>query len=360
VTTPPSIVPHSRPTIGQEEVQALLAVAGSGQLAQGPRVEEFERSVAALVGVAGGVAVHSGTAALELALLALGVGHGDEVILPSYVCAAPWLAVVRVGGQPRIVDIESTTYAIDPDSVRKALSPRTKAIVVPHMFGLPADLTRLRTLGVPLIEDCAQTLGATEAGHRVGSVGAVTICSFYATKLLCTGEGGMLLSNDRRLLDRGRALRDYDEAPTLDRSAFNRKMTDLQAALGLSQLRRYKAFLERRTAIAAAYQAALGQTRLTLPTVPPGRTHIFYRYVVRLPGGTVLDSLIERLEQRGVCCRRPVFRPLHRYLVLKGYPVSEEAYRTALSIPIYPSLTDEEVARTAHALCEELASGDRL
>lgn len=188
----------------------MLAVVGSGQLAQGPRVEEFERGVAALVGVAGGVAVHSGTAALELALLVLGVGQGDEVILPSYVCTAPWLAVVRVGGQPRIVDIESTTYAIDPDEARKVLSPRTKAIIVPHMFGLPADLTRLRMLGVPLIEDCAQTLGATEAGCWVGSVGAVTICSFYATKLLCTGEGGMLLSNDRRLLDKGRALRDYD------------------------------------------------------------------------------------------------------------------------------------------------------
>jgi len=337
----------------------LLAVAGSGQLAQGPRVEEFERGVAALVSLTGGVAVHSGTAALELALLVLGVGQGDEVILPSYVCTAPWLAVVRVGGQPRIVDIESTTYAIDPDEARKALSPRTKAIIVPHMFGLPADLTRLRMLGVPLIEDCAQTLGATEAGRLVGSIGAVTICSFYATKLLCTGEGGMLLSSDRRLLDKGRVLRDYDEAPTLDRSAFNRKMTDLQAALGLSQLKQYKAFLDRRARIAAVYQEALAQTGLTLPAIPPGRTHIFYRYVVRPLGGTSLDSIIERLERRGVCCRRPVFRPLHRYLGLDGYPVSEEAYRTALSIPIYPSLTDQEAARTTQALCEELASGDR-
>lgn len=198
----------------------------------------------------------------------MGVVHGDEVILPSYVCAAPWLAVVRVGAQPKIVDIEPDSYAIDPAAVKKVLSVRTSAIIVPHLFGLPADLTGLQSLGVPLIEDCAQTLGATEAGRQVGTVGAVTVCSFYATKLLCTGEGGMVLSHDQSLLERARALREYDEEPVLDDRAFNYKMTDLQAALGLSQLRRFPSFLERRREIAAAYRTAFSAARLGLPVVP--------------------------------------------------------------------------------------------
>lgn len=356
MTIPAPIIPHSRPTIGNEEVQALTAAVRSGQLAQGPRVKEFERGVAALVGVAGGVAVSSGTAALELALLVLGIGAGDEVILPSYVCAAPWLAVVRVGATPKIVDIEPASYAIDPAEAKKALSAHTRAIIVPHMFGLPADLTGLQALGLPLIEDCAQTLGATESGRQVGSVGAVTVCSFYATKLLCTGEGGMLLSNDRTFLEKGRALREYDEEPVLERASFNHKMTDLQAALGVSQLGRFHSFLDRRAVIAAAYRSALGQISLELPVIPPGRSHIYYRFAVRLTRGSrPLDEVMARLEQRGVQCRRPVFRSLHRYLGLEGYSVSEEAGRTVLSLPIYPSMTDEEIHRTIRALCEELA-----
>ena len=246
-------------------MQAIATVVRSGQLCLGACVQQFERGMAAFVGVSGGVAVSSGTAALELALRALGVGPGDEVILPSYVCAAPWLATVRVGAEPRVVDIDPTTYAIDPGRASKLLSARTKAIIVPHPFGLPADLTKLQTLGIPLIEDCAQTLGATEAGRPVGSVGVMAICSFYATKLLCVGEGGMVLSQDSALLEKCRALRDYDEAPSLDAAAYNYKMTDVQAALGLSQLARFRSFLDRRATIASAYQAALARTGLVLP-----------------------------------------------------------------------------------------------
>ena len=354
-----AMIPHSRPSLGDEDVQAVAAVLGSGQLAQGPRVEQFERAVAAFVGVNGGVAVSSGTAALELALLALGVGPGDEVILPSYVCAAPWLGVILIVARPRIVDIDLATFAIDPGATRKALSPRTRAIIVPHPFGLAADLTKLQTLGVPLVEDCAQTLGATVVGRQVGRVGQVTVCSFYATKLLCTGEGGMLLSNDEAILEKARALREYDEEPSLQAGSFNFKMTDLQAALGLSQLSRFRSFLERRAAIAAYYQRALGPTGVLLPTVPEGRTHIYYRYVVRLrpshDSQASMDALLTRMEHRGVQCRRPVFRALHRYLNLDGYPASEQASETALSVPIYPSMTDDEMTRTARMLCEELA-----
>ncbi len=194
------LISHSRPTLDRGDVRAVAQTVRSGWPAQGAHVEQFERRMAAFIGARGGVAVNSGTAALKLALLALGVTRGDDVILPSYVCAAPWLAVRSVGAVPTLVDIEPDSYAIDPVRVKKAMTKRTRAIIVPHLFGLPADLTRLQALHVPLIEDFAQALGVTERGRRVGSVGAAAICSFYATKLLCTGEGGMLLSRKPAIL----------------------------------------------------------------------------------------------------------------------------------------------------------------
>jgi len=356
-----AVIPHNRPTLGEDEANVLAGIIRSGHVVQGPRVEEFERAMAAFFGLQGGVAVNSGTSALEVALLALGVGPGDEVIMPSYVCAALYLATVRTGAEPRVVDIEPGTYAISPLMVEKAMSPRAKAIVVPHPFGLPADVPALQHFRVPIIEDCAQTLGATLRGQPVGTMGTVAICSFYATKLLCTGEGGMVLSNDRAVLDRARALREYDEAAKLDPATFNRKMTDLQAGLGLTQLSRLRSFLERRQALAAVYAQALDGAGVTLPAVPEGRTHIYYRYVIRVDlaapsrqGAKRLDTLLRRMERRGVQCRRPVFCPLHQYLGLDGFPESDRAYKTAVSVPLYPTLTDEEAARVARTLCEEL------
>lgn len=357
ISGPP--IAHSRPTLDAQDARAVAQAVRSGWLAQGARVEAFQRKMAAFVGVRGGVAVNSGTTALELALLAIGVKSGDEVILPSYVCAAPWLAVRRIGATPKLVDIEPDSYAIDPIQAKKALSKRTRAIIVPHLFGLPADLTRLQALHVPLIEDCAQTLGATERGRRVGSVGAAAVCSFYATKLLCTGEGGMLLSRKAVILEKGRVLREYDEEPLLVPGASNRKMTDLQAALGLSQVRRLRQFIRRRKVIAGMYRKAFAGTGVALPVIPPGRTHCYYRFVIRLQDGrhSALEKVMARLERRGVQCRRPVFRPLHRYLNfdLKGFPESEEAHRMALSLPIYPSMTDRMVRRVVTVLREELA-----
>jgi perosamine synthetase len=351
------MISHSRPTIETDEIQAAIEVLRSRQLAQGGMVEQFERGMAAYLGLAGGVAVHSGTAALEVALRALGVGPGDEVILPSYVCPAPLLAVQRVGAMPRVVDIDLDTFAIDPAAARLALTVKTKALIVPHLFGLPADLTALERLGVPIIEDCAQTLGAMEQGRAVGSVGLFTICSFYATKLLCTGEGGMVLSRDESLLERVRMLREYDEAPSLLQAATNLKMTDLQAAIGLVQLNHLAFFLERRNSLAEEYRATLNGTQLVLPSVPAGRTHVYYRFVVRLPDlrdqVDGVGSVIARLEGRGIQCRKPVFRSLHRYLEFDGFPASEEAERTALSIPLFPSLTDEDVAQVHVALRSE-------
>ncbi len=352
------MIPHSKPSLGPEEIRAVTEVLRSGHVTEGPVVAQFERGMAAYIGLHGGVAVHSGTVALELALRALGVGHGDNVILPSYVCSAPWLAVQRVGAQARIVDINPTTYNLDPQKVRKARTSRTRAIIVPHMFGLPADLTSLQSLDIPLIEDCAQTLGAMEQGRAVGSVGVLTVCSFYATKLLCTGEGGMVLSNDEALLERVRELREYDQAPSLNAAAFNCKMTDLQAAIGVAQLNQLGEFLERRASLAAVYREHLPQELFTLPTVPDGRTHVYYRFVVRLPKGLQsaddFGAYLSRLAHRGVHCRKPVFRPLHRYLELPDFPASDDVDAAAISLPIHPSLNDDTVRQVAQILQEEL------
>ncbi|RPH81814.1 MAG: DegT/DnrJ/EryC1/StrS family aminotransferase [Nitrospiraceae bacterium] len=359
MTTVATRIPHSRPAIDQEDLRAATDVLGSRQIAQGPVVERFERSMAGFFGLEGGVAVSSGTAALELALQALKIGAGDEVIMPSYVCAAPWLATQRVGVQATLVDIDLDTFNIDPLAARRAVTKKTRAIIVPHLFGLPADLTALERLGVPLIEDCAQTLGATEQGRPVGTVGRLTVCSFYATKLLCAGEGGMVLSNEGALLERVRSLREYDGAPTLDPSSFNLKLTDLQAALGLSQLGRFSAFQERRCFLAEAYRETLSSKAVVCPSVPLGRTHGYYRFVMRLPHAQTdpddFLNLISRLEQQGIHCRKPVFRPLHRYLHQSGFPRSDEADRTALSIPLYPDLTDGEVRQIQQSLVKALS-----
>lgn len=352
-------IPHSRLDLGQDDIRAVLHVLESGQVAKGPVVDQFERSMAAFVGVKGGVALSSGTASLEVALRAMGIGTGDEVIMPSYVCAAPWLATVRVGAQPQLVDIQLESFSIDPEKVEETRSAKTRALIVPHLFGLPADMRALEALDIPIIEDCAQTLAATAEGRPVGSIGSLAICSFYATKLLCAGEGGMVLSSDETLLERAKALREYDEKPGLEPASFNYKLTDLQAALGLNQLHRIQSFLDRRASIAAYYHLRLREQDLVLPAVPEGRTHIYYRFVVRIPrfrgNREGLARLVGRLEHRGVQCRRPVFRPLHQHLSLEGFPRTEEASETALSLPIYSSMTDEEVERTAQALIEELA-----
>lgn len=334
-----SRIPHSRVSLTRSDRRAVMGVLEAGALAQGEQVVSFERAMAAYLGLRGGVAVSSGTAALHLALLVTGVGEGDEVVLPSYVCTALLHAVEYVRARPRLVDCDPATYNIDPSGVRKVLGPKTKAIIAPHLFGLPADLEELQGLGVPLIEDCAHALGSRYHGRPVGTFGELCVLSFYATKLLATGEGGMVLSNSRRVLDRIRDLREYDEHPRY-RMRFNYKMTDIQAALGVSQLRRFDRALDARRRLARCYERGLRSLPLSLPSSPPDRSHIYYRYVMRVRGG--MGRLQRHLDRAGVVARRPVYRPLHRYLDLTGFPGSDEAWAHALSLPLYPSLTRGE------------------
>ena len=333
-------IPHSRPTLGEDEVRRVSAVIASGHIAQGPAVAEFERAFAAHIGTEDAVAVSSGTAALHLALMALGAGPGTEVIIPSFVCSALLHAVRYVDARPVLADIDPRTFNIDPEDVARRLTGRTCAIVVPHMFGLPAQTQRLLQLKVPIIEDCAQSLGSLSGDRPVGSLGHAGIFSFYATKMITTGEGGMLVSPSAEVRERARELREYDNK-TADILRFNYKMTDVQAALGLSQLKRLPAFVRRRREIASRYDLAFKELKPRRPV--PSSAHVYYRYVMQVDGDT--DALIERMRGFGIGCARPVFRPLHHAVDPGGCPKTQHAWERGLSLPIYPSLQEPEIER---------------
>ncbi len=332
------MIPHSKPSIDQRDCDEVLRVLRSGQIAQGEEVRKFEDAFASFIGVKAGAAASSGTAALHLAMTAMGIGKGDEVIIPSYVCSALLNALSYLEAVPVLADIQPGTYNIDPVDVRRRFTRRTAAIIVPHMFGLPADMDEILSLNVPVIEDCALSAGSRYKGHPTGGMGIVSVFSFYATKMLTTGEGGMVLSNNRPLIETIRDLNDYDGKPDFS-VRYNYKMTDFQAALGRSQLNRLEGFIERRKRIAAIYTEALEGMGCPTPVVPEDRDHVFYRYIL---SETPFD-FAEEMKRRGIECRKPVFRPLHRYLGLPGYPNADSAWSRSVSIPIYPGLADQEI-----------------
>jgi perosamine synthetase len=340
------MIPHSKVALEEEDLADVIGVLRSGQLAQGRVVSSLEERSASLIGVNHAVAVSSGTAALHLSLLSLGVGEGSEVILPSYVCTALLNAIHYVGAAPVLADIDPNTYNITSENIKKVVTDKTKAIIVPHMFGLPAHIDAILSLGIPVIEDCAHSVGATVNGRYVGSFGLVSILSFYATKMIGAGEGGMVLSNVHGLIEGIRDLRAYDEKEIYT-VRYNYKLTDIQAALAASQLKKLSTFIERRKEIAALYNHGLKRAGVTLPLVPEQRDHIYYRYVILLENSL---EFMKEMRKRGIECRRPVFMPLHRYLSLGGFPITDEVWEKAVSIPIYPSLKVEEAHRIVDAI----------
>ncbi len=335
------MISHSRPTLDQDDYRHVMNVMKSGMLVQGEQVVRFEENLSSFIGVKNGVAVSSGTAALHLSLIALGIGREDEVIIPSYVCPALLNAVMYVNAVPVIADINRSDFNIDADDLKKRITKKTRAIIVPHMFGLAAEIDRIISFGIPVIEDCAQSIGALYQGQYTGTFGVCSIFSFYATKMLATGEGGMVLSDDDGLIKIIRELRNYDEKDFYS-VRYNYKMTDIQAALGISQLKKVSSFIEKRKKIADLYDSTLQKKTFSIPEVPEERKHIYYRYVLLLDNAS---GFIKEMKRKGIECKRPVFKPLHRYLGLSGYPVTEEIWNKAVSIPIYPSLSDEELRR---------------
>lgn len=339
-------IPHSMPTLGQEEARGLQEVLASGNIATGEEVERFEQEMASYLDLRGGAATSSGTTALHLGLLALGVKEGDEVIIPSFTCSALLNAVNYCRATPVVVDVDEEQMNISFSSTQKALTKRTAAIVVAHMFGNPVeDMDDFLSLGPPLIEDCAQSLGATCRGRMTGTVGEIAMFSFYATKVITTGHGGMVVSRNDKLLERIMDLREYDKKGDY-KVRYNYCMTDLQARMGHIQLGKLPSFLKTREERAQLYDK---QIKGLEGVIVPRQGGIHYRYVVRIKGGK-LKRIIEQLHQGGIEAQQPVFCPLHRYLGLDGFEATEKVYAEALSLPIYPRLESEEVSSIALCL----------
>jgi perosamine synthetase len=324
------MIPHSRPTIIGEEAEAMARVLASGQLAQGREVEAFEHECATRLGRKHGVAVNSGTAALHLALLVLGAGEGDTVALPSYACASLAQAVAWQGANSLLGDVDdhfNLDAATIPDDVT--------AVIVTHLFGATATLPK----HPKVVEDLAQSFGGD-----TGRGSAVAITSFYATKVLTTGEGGMLFTDDDGLAEMARDRRDYDNRDDFQiRYAY--KMTEFQAAMGRVQLRHLPSFLSRRREIAERYHESFGGLPLILPRK---ERHIYFRYVVSVPEAT---DLIDWLRAREIGAARPVHRPAHHTLG-GAFQGSEQAHRQNVSLPIYPGMTEEEVSRVVECVVQ--------
>jgi dTDP-4-amino-4,6-dideoxygalactose transaminase len=354
--------------IGDEVRAAVEAVFARQQFILGPEVEALEREVARLCGVGYGVGVASGTDALALALRAAGVGPGDEVIVPAFTFVATASAVSQLGATPRFADIDPATFNLDPAHLELQITPRARAIVPVHLFGQPAEIGAVleiaRFHNLFVIEDAAQAIGATYKGRPVGSFGLAGCLSFYPTKNLGgAGDGGMIVTDSADLAARLRALRDHGQTTryTSAETGWNSRLDELQAAVLRVKLRHLKQWTARRQAHAARYTELLG----AIPGVEPPRTaplatHVFHQYTVRVPSR---DRVREAVAARGISTGLYYPLPLHlqpAYAALghrKGnYPVSEQAAREVLSLPMYPELTPQQIERVAAALAEALAS----
>jgi perosamine synthetase len=291
-----------RPLLGSEEVTAIQQVVASGQLAQGEHVGAFEQRFAEVCHVQEAVAVSSGTAALHLAMLAHGIGPGDEVITTAFSFAATANVIMLVGATPVFVDIEPDTYNIDTTLVEAAITPRTKAVLPVHLYGHPCDMKRLESLavtnGLALIEDACQAHAATIDGKPVGGFG-IGCFSFYATKNMTTGEGGMVTTNDPIIAERIRLLRNHGQQKRYHhiKLGYNFCMTEIQGAIGLVQIEKLEQFTERRINNAAFLTQRLSAFMQT-PVVHPGYRHVFHQYTIRVPGKR--DIWAMKLRARGI------------------------------------------------------------
>lgn len=329
-------ISHSKPTLTDADHAALERSIGGGMIADGDVTRAFETAMGRRLGLSHGVAAGSGTAALITALEAVGAGSGDEVIMPTYVCEAVWFAISATGAKPVLCDVDMDR-CMSRTTVERAISNRTRAIVVVHPLGAMADAASIKGLGPATVEDCCQALGASRQGAAAGTIGDACVLSFHATKLLTTGEGGMALSSVAAVGER------------LDASRHARRfpLADLQSALGISQLDRFDSFLARRKAIADFYFAELRGTAVELPSDVRDRS-VFFRFPVRtkLP----FDQVRQSFAAEGVHVRRGVDALIHqRFRVAGHFPNAERLFAETVSLPIYPALSDDEMQRVAAA-----------
>jgi perosamine synthetase len=366
------VIPLARPVIGAAEEELVLSVLRSGHLSLGPRLAEFEQAFAARLGVAHASAVSSGTAGLHLALRAAGVGEGEEVVTSPFSFVASANAILYERARPVFADIDPVTLNIDVDAAAAAVGERTTALLPVHIFGYPADLPALERLGLPIVEDACEALGAVHAdGVHVGGRGHPAVFGFYANKQLTTGEGGMVTTADAAVKERIDSERNQGRAPDMgwldhDRLGFNYRLSDIACALGLAQLGRLEQMLSGRARVSALYRQALAplsEEGVALPCADAGRNRRgWFVFVIQLPHGVDRDGAVRALGECGIQSK-PYLPAIHlmsfyreRFGHRPGeFPVCEDVAARSIALPFFPEMTDGQVERVAEALTAVLA-----
>lgn len=342
----------AKPYLDEAEIEAVTAVLRSGVIAEGPRVAQFEQAFAEYIGVDHAVAVNSGTAALHVALMAHGIGKGDEVITSPFSFVATANSIVYTGAKPVFADIEPDTYIISPDQVHEMITSRTKAIMPVHLYGHAADMGAIMEIAedhnLLVIEDACQAHGATYKGKKVGSFGTGAF-SFYPTKNMTTSEGGIITTDDPDIAARSRMLRAHGSKQRYlhEMIGYNFRMTDISAAIGIVQMGRLAEFTEKRRQNARKLASGLkGTKNLILPVEKDNCSHVYHQYTIRTPRR---DSLRDTLQEKGIgtgtyyplCIHQ---QPLYKEMGYAGsFPNSEKAAREVLSIPVHPGLSDADI-----------------
>jgi perosamine synthetase len=346
-------IPMAAPILGDTEAILVNDVLRSGKLAQGATVEEFERCFARYTGTRYAVAVNSGTAALHVALLAAGIGPGDEVITTPFTFVATANAILFCGARPVFADIEPETFNISPEAIKQKITAKTRAVIVVHLYGQPCDMDAITELcrdnHLDLIEDACQAHGAEYRGRKAGSFG-IGCFSFYPTKNMTTGEGGMITTDDAGLVETMRMLRSHGQRKryVFEILGFNYRMTEMAAAIGIAQLARLDTFNLKRVSHALYLSHYLNMARENLPIVAPNRSHVFHQYTIR---SERRDQLAAYLASQGVGIGIYYPVPLHKQPLYVGLgyhdslPVAEQAAREVLSLPVHPSLTEDDIER---------------
>jgi perosamine synthetase len=364
-----------QPDIGEQEISNVLECVTSGWISsQGRFIGLFEKAFSDYLGGGHALAVSNGTVALQLALTTLGIGRGDEVIVPNFTFGASINAIIHAGATPVLADIEAETWTIDIAELKKLITPRTKAIMPVHIYGQPARLDEIKAIanekGLFVIEDCAEALGATYKNRRIGLDGDCTTFSFFANKSITTGEGGMVVFKDPEMAKRARILRDHGMSPQKrywhDYAGFNFRMTNMQAAIGVAQMGRIDELLSRKKAVFEAYDSFLSKIQgVSLLPKNDWSENSYWLYTLVLNGydSNVRDQLISNLEYRGIDAR-PGFYPMHQMKPYQkfgqgAYPVSSHLSANTISLPCSISLANEEVTHIVEIFLDELSKFPR-
>jgi len=360
------MIPIAKPLLGKEELTAIKEVLESGILVLGEKTRLFEKEFADYIGVKHAVAVSNGTTALDIALKALKISAGDEVVTPAFSFVASGNCILFQGAKPVFADIDAKTFNIDPSDVLNKITRKTKAVICAHLFGQPADMKELLETAerhkIALVEDSAQSHGAEYKGQKVGGIGTVGCFSFYATKNMTTGEGGMITTNDNELTRRARLLIDHGQTEKYQHVilGYNYRMPEVCAAIGRVQLRKLDGFNKKRRENAEILTKGIRKIRgLTPPHINKGVNHVFYQYVIRVEDDFSLgrDDLAKRLQKAGVSIAihypTPIYKqPFYQEL---GYgktvcPQTEDACKRVLSLPVHPAVTRKELSYIVRVL----------